>query len=77
MTTLEQNLNLLGLYSRINTLVLLGIPENILDNQLGNTVASISSETGVNIQLEGIEACHRNLENWQEEQIQKNYYSFG
>ena len=72
VATLEQNLNSLGLYSRINTLVLSGIPENILDNQLGTTIASISSETGVNIQPEGIKACHRNLENWQEEQIQKN-----
>ena len=55
MVTLEQNLNSLGQYGRRNNLVLLGIPESILDNQLENTVSSI----GVSIQSEEIEACHR------------------
>ena len=55
---LEQNLNSLGQYGRRKKLVLLGIPENIPDNQLENTVSSILSEIGVNIQSEEIEACH-------------------
>ena len=37
----------------------LGIPENILDNQLENTTTSILSDTGENIQSEGIGACHQ------------------
>ena len=59
MVTLEQNLNSLGQYGRRNNLVLLGIPESILDNQLENTVSSILSDVGVSIQSEEIEACHR------------------
>ena len=57
--TLEQNLNSLGQYGRRNNLVLTGIPESILDNQLENTVSSILSDIGVRIQSEGIEAYHR------------------
>ena len=41
VVTLEQNLNWLGQYGRRNNLVLSGIPENIPDNQLEDTVASI------------------------------------
>ena len=57
--TLEQNLNSLGQYGRRKNLVLSGIPENIPDNQLENTVASILSDIGINIQSEEVEACHR------------------
>ena len=53
---LEQNLSSLGQYSRRNNLILSSIPENIPDNQQGNTVASILSDIEVNIQSEGIEA---------------------
>ena len=55
---LEQNLNLLGQYGRRKKLVLLGISENIPNNQLENTVSSILSDIGVNTQSEEIEACH-------------------
>ena len=55
---LEQSLNLLGQYGRRKKLVLLGISENIPNNQLENTVSSILSDIGVNIQSEEIEACH-------------------
>ena len=41
VVSLEQNLNSLGQYGRKNDLVLSGIPENIPDNQLEDTVASI------------------------------------
>ena len=52
VVTLEQNLNLLGEYGRRNNLILSSITENIPDNQLENTVNSILSNTGVNIQSE-------------------------
>ena len=54
--TLEQKLNSFWQYGRRNNFVLSGIPENITDNQLENTVASILSDIRVNIQSEGIEA---------------------
>ena len=56
MVTLEQKLNSLWQYGRRNNFVLSGIPENITDNQLENTVESILSDIRVNIQSEGIEA---------------------
>ena len=59
VVTLEQNLNSLGQYGRRNNLVLTGIPESMLDNQLENTVSSILSDVGVRIQSEEIEAYHR------------------
>ena len=59
VVTLEQNFNLLGQYGRRNNLILSSITENIPDNQLENTVTSILSDIGVNIQSEEIEACHR------------------
>ena len=49
VVTLEQNLNSLGQYGRRNNLVLTGIPESMLDNQLENTVSSILSDVGVRI----------------------------
>ena len=52
VVTLEQNINSLGQYGRRNNLVLSSIPENI------NTVASILSDIGMNMQSKGIEACH-------------------
>ena len=58
VVTLEQNLNLLGQYGRRNNLILSSITENTPDNQLENTVISILSDIGVNIQSEEIEACH-------------------
>ena len=59
VVTLEQNLNSLGQYGTRNNLVLSGIPESIPDNQFENTVASILSDTGMSIQSEEIETCHR------------------
>ena len=59
VVTLEQNLNSLGQYGRRSNLVLTGIPESMLDNQLENTVSSILSDVGVRIQSEEIEAYHR------------------
>ena len=59
VVTLEQNLNLFGQYGRRNNLILSSITENIPDNQLENTVTSILSDIGVNIQSEKIETSHR------------------
>ena len=59
VVTLEQNLSLFGQYGRRNNLILSSITENIPDNQLENTVTSILSDIGVNIQSEKIEASHR------------------
>ena len=73
---LEQNLNSLGQYGRRKKLVLLGIPENIPDNQLENTVSSILSDIGVNIQSEKIEACHGFAKTDRKTKSKKNIISF-
>lgn len=56
---IAQNLSSLEQYGKRNNLVSSGIPENIPDNQLENTVASVLSDIEANIQSEGTEACYR------------------
>ena len=46
-------------YSRRNNVEISGIPNNIPDKDLENTVISICKDSGVEIDLNDIEGCHR------------------
>ena len=55
---LESNHNDLAQYGRRNNVVLSGIPDNVPDNNLENTVISVLSDIDVQVEPRDIEACH-------------------
>ena len=55
----ESNHNDLAQYGRRNNVVLSGIPDNVPDNNLENTVISVLSDIDVQVEPRDIEACHR------------------
>ena len=56
---LETEQNSLAQNGRRNNIVISGIPDSIDDNNLENTVISMMSDINVNIEENGMEACHR------------------
>ena len=59
VVSLEQSVNQVEQYGRRNNIVIVGIPDDITDNNLEDAVTSIMEDVDVFIQHGDIEACHR------------------
>ena len=59
VTDLERKCAANEQYSRRECLEISGIPESVSDHELEDTVLKIFSETGVTVEPENVEACHR------------------
>ena len=59
VVSLESSINHIEQYGRRNNLVISGIPDDISDSDLEDTVTDLMKDVDVNIQRNDIEACHR------------------
>ena len=59
VVSLESTVNQVEQYGRRNNIVISGIPDDVVDNNLENTITSIMEDVNVSIQDGDIEACHR------------------
>lgn len=57
--SLESSINHVEQYGRRNNIVISGIPDDIIDDDLENTVSKIMKDVDVQIESKDIEACHR------------------
>lgn len=55
----EENINSLEQYGRRNNIEISGIPENIEDHKLEETVVEVLNKIDLNVSNNDIEACHR------------------
>ena len=59
VVSLESSVNQVEQYGRRNNIVISGIPDDVADDELEDTVTSIMEDVYVIVQNSDIEACHR------------------